>query len=168
MSCLIVLFFKQKTAYEMRISDWSSDVCSSDLYAGRGGTPDLDTLDLERVEVLRGPQGTLFGKNAIGGLVQFVSSKPDDETSFYFDGTYGNYSRVGITARGNLPLSDKIFLSAGGAHQKPHGVEYNENTRQYSKTLHTTTEPPTHALVPTDPPHTTPPPAVSPPAQKRT
>src|SRR3546814_8146745 len=50
------------------------------VYAGRGGTPDLDVLDLERVEVLRGPQGTLFGKNAIGGLVQFVS-RSEEHTS---------------------------------------------------------------------------------------
>src|SRR3546814_5424517 len=150
MSCLIVLFFKQKTAYEMRISDWSSDVCSSDLYAGRGGTPDLDTLDLERVEVLRGPQGTLCGKNAIGGLVQFVSRKPDDETSFYFDGTYGNYSRVGITARGNLPLSDKIFLSAGVAHKQRDGFEYNETTGNDVNDLNLTTGRLALRFVPTD------------------
>ncbi|WOF42390.1 TonB-dependent receptor [Sphingopyxis indica] len=120
------------------------------VYAGRGGTPDLDTLDLERVEVLRGPQGTLFGKNAIGGLVQFVSRKPDDETSFYFDGTYGNYSRVGITARGNLPLSDKIFLSAGVAHKQRDGFEYNETTGNDVNDLNLTTGRLALRFVPTD------------------
>lgn len=83
------------------------------VYAGRGGTPDLDAFEVERVEVLRGPQGTLFGKNAIGGLVQFISRKPTDEESFFFEGTYGNYDRVGVIARGNMALTDKVYLSAG-------------------------------------------------------
>ncbi|WP_417590551.1 TonB-dependent receptor [Parasphingorhabdus sp.] len=98
------------------------------VYAGRGGTPDLDALDLERVEVLRGPQGTLFGKNAIGGLVQFISRKPSDDPSFAFEGTVGNYSKFGVSARGNMPLTDKIYLSAGLAMKRRDGYEFNETT----------------------------------------
>ena len=98
------------------------------VYAGRGGTPDLDALDLERVEVLRGPQGTLFGKNAIGGLVQFISRKPSADNSFYFEGTYGNYDKVGVVARGNMALTDKVFLSAGISHKQRSGYEFNETT----------------------------------------
>ena len=55
------------------------------VYAGRGGTPDIDALMLERVEVLRGPQGTLFGKNAVGGLILFVSMRPDAENGFMLE-----------------------------------------------------------------------------------
>ena len=98
------------------------------VYAGRGGTPDLDALDLERVEVLRGPQGTLFGKNAIGGLVQFISRKPSDDPSFAFEGTVGNYSKFGVSARGNMPLTDTIYLSAGLAMKRRDGYEFNETT----------------------------------------
>ena len=50
-----------------------------DVYLGRNQGAIMDLLDLERVEVLRGPQGTLFGKNAIGGTVRFISSKPTGE-----------------------------------------------------------------------------------------
>src|SRR3546814_14931597 len=80
------------------------------VYAGRGGTPDLDVLDLERVEVLRGPQGTLFGKNAIGGLVQFVSRKPTDEESFTFEGTSGNDDHNGEIAHGQTALTTTLEL----------------------------------------------------------
>ena len=98
------------------------------VYAGRGGTPDLDALDLERVEVLRGPQGTLFGKNAIGGLVQFISRKPSDDPSFAFEATLGNYDKFGASARGNMPITDKIFISTGLAVKRRNGYEFNETT----------------------------------------
>lgn len=98
------------------------------VYAGRGGMPDLDALDLERVEVLRGPQGTLFGKNAIGGLVQFISRKPSDDDSFYFEGTYGNYDKLAVVARGNKALTDNLFLSVGFSHKQRSGYEFNEST----------------------------------------
>lgn len=120
------------------------------VYAGRGGTPDLDALDLERVEVLRGPQGTLFGKNAIGGLVQFVSRKPTDEESFHFEGTYGNYNRVGVIARGNMALTDKIYLSAGLSHKQRDGFEYNETTGNDVNDLNLTTGRAALRFVPTD------------------
>ena len=109
------------------------------VYAGRGGTPDLDALDLERVEVLRGPQGTLFGKNAIGGLVQFVSRKPSAENSFYFESGYGNYNRFSVIARGNMAMSDKVFLSAGVSTKQRDGYEFNETTGHDVNDQHLTT-----------------------------
>jgi len=120
------------------------------VYAGRGGTPDLDVLDLERVEVLRGPQGTLFGKNAIGGLVQFVSRKPSADDSFYFEGTYGNYDRMGVIARGNLTLTDKVYLSAGISHKQRDGFEFNETTGNDVNDLNLTTGRVALRFLPTD------------------
>ena len=98
------------------------------VYAGRGGTPDIDALDLERVEVLRGPQGVLFGKNAVGGLVQFVSRKPQAEPSLRIEGQYGNYDRRTLNARGNAPLSETVFLSLGGSIKKRDGYSFNAPT----------------------------------------
>ncbi len=98
------------------------------VYAGRGGTPDIDALNLERVEVLRGPQGTLFGKNTVGGLIQYVSKKPSATPSFRIEGQYGNYDRRQLNARGNMPISDKVFVSLGGSIKKRDGYEFNETT----------------------------------------
>jgi iron complex outermembrane receptor protein len=98
------------------------------VYAGRGGTPDIDALDLQRVEVLRGPQGTLFGKNAVGGLIQYVSRKPGPDPALRLEGQYGNYDRIALTARGNLPISDNLFVSVGGTLKKRDGYEFNETT----------------------------------------
>ncbi|PQM27684.1 hypothetical protein CVO77_03695 [Sphingopyxis lindanitolerans] len=120
------------------------------VYAGRGGTPDLDALDLERIEVLRGPQGTLFGKNAIGGLVQFVSRKPSADNSFFFEGTYGNYDKVGVVARGNMALTDKLFLSAGLSHKQRNGYEFNETTGHDVNDQNLTTGRVALRFVPTD------------------
>src|SRR3546814_12571015 len=70
----------------MRISDWSSDVCSSDLdtpiQVRSLGAADIvanvypEVFDLERIEVLRGPQGTLFGAGSEGGTVRFLTAAP--------------------------------------------------------------------------------------------
>ena len=98
------------------------------VYAGRGGTPDIDVLNLERIEVLRGPQGTLFGKNAVGGLVQFVSKRPSADNSLMLEGTYGNYDRVSLRAQGNVALSDNVYLSGGVTRKTRDGYEYNETT----------------------------------------
>jgi iron complex outermembrane recepter protein len=98
------------------------------VYAGRGGTPDIDALDLERVEVLRGPQGTLFGKNTVGGLIQYVSRKPGKDPALRLEGQYGNYDRIALNARGNLPISDNLFVSLGGSIKKRDGYEFNETT----------------------------------------
>jgi iron complex outermembrane receptor protein len=98
------------------------------VYAGRGGTPDIDALNLERIEVLRGPQGTLFGKNTVGGLIQYISRKPSDDTSLRVEGGIGNYDRRTLNARGNIPLTDKIYLAIGGSLKMHDGYEFNQTT----------------------------------------
>jgi len=120
------------------------------VYAGRGGIPDLDSLDLERVEVLRGPQGTLFGKNAIGGLVQFVSRRPSADPSFHIEGGYGNYNRYSILAYGNTPITDTTFLSVGFSHKQRDGFEYNETTGNRVNNENLTTGRVALRFVPTD------------------
>src|SRR5690606_37274868 len=73
----------------------------------------FDLLDLERVEVLRGPQGTLFGRNAISGAVNLVSKKPSfDDLSAYVDFTVGSYNRMDLRAGINIPVTDTLAVSA--------------------------------------------------------
>jgi len=70
----------------------------------------IDLLDLERVEILRGPQGTLFGKNTIGGAINVVSARPDGEVGGYAEVTVGNLDR--LDARGSFDFSiveDRLF-----------------------------------------------------------
>jgi iron complex outermembrane receptor protein len=72
-------------------------------FTGLGGA--ASTLDIQQVEILRGPQGTLFGANALAGLINMVSNGPGDEFNGRADLTVGNYSRVTATAAMGGPLS---------------------------------------------------------------
>jgi iron complex outermembrane receptor protein len=82
----------------------------------------FDLLDLERVEVLRGPQGTLFGRNAIAGAINLVSRRPSlTEASAYIDLTVGSYNRNDLRAGFNLPLADNLALSVSAASKKRDG-----------------------------------------------
>lgn len=72
-------------------------------------------FDLERVEVLKGPQGTLFGRNATGGLVHFVSRKPVlGETSGFFDVLYGSNNNIRVESGITAPLGDKVAIRISG------------------------------------------------------
>lgn len=65
-------------------------------------------VELERIEVLRGPQGTYFGKNAIGGAIQYITQKPGDEFGARVKATLGEYDRTDIIANVDIPLSDNV------------------------------------------------------------
>jgi len=69
---------------------------------------DQQIFDIERVEVLRGPQGTLYGRNATGGLINYITAKPGEELSGYADLTYGEYDRIKLEGAVGGPLSDTV------------------------------------------------------------
>ncbi|MCF7535006.1 TonB-dependent receptor [Pseudomonas petrae] len=103
------------------------------VYA-RPGQATLDLLDLERIEVLRGPQGTLFGKNASAGVLNIISKAPTTETHGYIDQSYysGNESRTRFGIGGSL-IPDTLKASVttlfgtydGNVHNKTNGQEVN-------------------------------------------
>jgi iron complex outermembrane receptor protein len=81
-----------------------------DVVLARSTGAVLDLLDLERVEVLRGPQGTLFGKNAAGGAIRMVSRKPTGDGPGFIEGTYGKYNRIDFRGAFETTLvQDKVF-----------------------------------------------------------
>jgi iron complex outermembrane receptor protein len=86
--------------------DSSVSVVIDDIFLGRSGIGSLDFLDLERVEVLRGAQGTLFGRNSAGGVVQFITKKPTNERNGYLETHIGRFNRFGFKAASNSTLRE--------------------------------------------------------------
>lgn len=94
-------------------NDWSQNQSSpiamyvDDIYKSVGAVQALQAFDLDRVEVLRGPQGTLYGKNATGGAVNFYSKNPDlKQLDGYVTAGFGNYSDYELRAAVGAPLVD--------------------------------------------------------------
>ncbi|MEM7283876.1 MAG: TonB-dependent receptor, partial [Pseudomonadota bacterium] len=81
------------------------------VYMSRSAGGVLDVLDVERVEVLRGPQGTLFGRNTIGGALNITSRKPGEEYAARVEATVGNFSRADLRASADLPFSEDFRAS---------------------------------------------------------
>lgn len=86
-----------------------------DVYHGVLNGSFFDLLDLDRVEILRGPQGTLAGKNSIGGAVKLYSKKPTGDGSGYFQATYGSYNRIDLRGATDQSLiEDKLAVRVSG------------------------------------------------------
>ncbi len=77
-----------------------------EVYLGGSVGSNVDLYDVERVEVLRGPQGTLFGRNSTGGVISVTSARPTDEFDAYVDEQFGNYSLQRIKGTVSGPLVD--------------------------------------------------------------
>ncbi|MEM1018901.1 MAG: TonB-dependent receptor [Pseudomonadota bacterium] len=81
-------------------------VFSDDVYRPSNGSNIANVFDLERVEVLKGPQGTLFGRNATGGLLHYITKDPEEELGGYVDLTVGEFNQVRGEGALNVPLGD--------------------------------------------------------------
>ena len=89
------------------------------VYLARTVGANQDLLDVERIEVLRGPQGTLFGRNTIGGAVNVVTRAPGDEFMFRGDITTGSYDRIQVRGTVDVPLTEGLAMSVtGGFHDR--------------------------------------------------
>ena len=85
----------------------------------------MNTADIERVEVLRGPQGTLFGKNTTGGAVSLVTAKPHDAMESYLSLRMADFGEQSFRGMINVPVSDKVFLRGNYATEQSDGYYYN-------------------------------------------
>jgi iron complex outermembrane receptor protein len=114
-----------------------------DVYLARPQGAVLDLLNVERIEVLRGPQGTLYGKNTIGGAVKYVTREMTGDFDFSAQGTVGSFSQRDVKITGQIPIiRDKLYVGFGYADLNRDGFgEFlnsalpNQDLENYNKDL---------------------------------
>lgn len=100
-------------------------VYQDDSYASSITTASFPIFDISRVEALRGPQGTLFGRNATGGAVQFISNKPGDRGEGYLSATYGRYNQTIFEGAVSGPLGEGAAVRIAGIYNRDDGYIHN-------------------------------------------
>lgn len=103
-------------AYEPGVAIYIDDVYYPQLTGAV-----FDLLDLDRVEILRGPQGTLTGRNSEGGAIKMYSRKPTGENGGYVEATYGSRNRLGLRASADFKLTDTLFGRISGVFKRQEG-----------------------------------------------
>jgi iron complex outermembrane receptor protein len=121
--------FSQDTGTPPTVGVYFADVVAP---RGTGSSPSTGDgagpgafFDLQNVQILKGPQGTLFGRNTTGGAILLVPKKPSSEFEGYIEGIYGNYDKIGAQGVVNIPLHDDVRLRLGFDRQKRDGYVRN-------------------------------------------
>lgn len=110
-----------------------------DVYVARPQGAVLEVLDVQRVEVLRGPQGTLYGKNTIGGAMKYVTRELTGYDEFEIKGTVGSYNQADLKVAGQTALADNFFVGGAFAtlNRDGFGEFVNTGDENYNKELMT-------------------------------
>ena len=107
-----------------------------DVYIARPQAAVLDIFDIQRIEILRGPQGTLYGRNTIGGAIKYVTKRIDaDEPQGQVRASHGSYNQRDLVASAELPFNDKFAVSAAVARylRDGYGTNLNTGNEHYNK-----------------------------------
>jgi iron complex outermembrane receptor protein len=100
-----------------------------DVYYPRLTGANFDIMDVDRVEILRGPQGTLTGRNSEGGAIKFFSRRPTGDAGGYASATYGSRNRINLRAAAEFPLTDTLAGRITGTFADQDGyvdrIDYN-------------------------------------------
>ena len=94
------------------------------VYLARSVGSNTGMLDVDRVEILKGPQGTLFGRNTIGGAISIITRDPGHEFMFRSEVTTGQFARMDVQATADLPISDKILTSVTFSEKHRNGWQH--------------------------------------------
>lgn len=122
--------FNQDAAAAPTVGVYFADVVG---VRAQGGTASGNSVgagsftDLQNVQVLKGPQGTLFGRNTTGGSILLVPTKPSDFLEGYVEGTYGNYDQKRVQAAVNVPLADTFKVRVAVDRNKRDGYMKNHS-----------------------------------------
>ncbi|HWH22453.1 MAG TPA: TonB-dependent receptor, partial [Allosphingosinicella sp.] len=106
-----------------------------DVYVARPQGAVLDIFDVERIEVLRGPQGTLYGRNTIGGAVKYVTRRLGDEFAARGRASYGSYNQTDLVGSVTVPVAPTLSFGAAGAMLKRdgYGTNLTSGAEHYNK-----------------------------------
>lgn len=104
-------------------SDPGVGVYIDGVYVARSVGGLLDLVDVESVEILRGPQGTLFGKNTIGGAINVTSRRPDPDSGAFVEFQAGNFARTNVKAGFDFNIADNLVASISGAFLNQDGYQ---------------------------------------------
>ena len=99
-----------------------------DVYVARPQGAVLDIYDVQRIEVLRGPQGSLYGRNTVGGAIKYVTNNLSPDPELTLRGAYGSYNQIDLMASGSLPLADNFRVGGAIASYQRDGYGENLNT----------------------------------------
>ena len=93
------------------------------VYLARTIGANQSLLDIDRIEILKGPQGTLFGRNTIGGAISIVTHTPGDKPLFKASATTGSFNRRDISATADFPFSEKFLTTLSFSSQVRDGYQ---------------------------------------------
>ncbi len=129
-SSIFIRGIGQGAIFAEHSSDPGVGVYLDGVYIGRSVGSALGVVDISQVEVLRGPKGTLFGKNTIGGAITLVSTRPTATSSGWVDATAGSDSRSDLRLAVNLPITDQVWtrFSAASLNQDGYGASLQNGT----------------------------------------
>ncbi|PHY00354.1 MAG: TonB-dependent receptor [Rhodospirillaceae bacterium] len=101
-----------------------------DVYISRQNANNFSFFDVERVEILRGPQGTLFGRNTTGGAINVIMRKPQEDFGGFGEVGYGRYNRIEIRGSVDAPINDKVLTKFSAYYNKDDGYTKNLTTNE--------------------------------------
>jgi iron complex outermembrane receptor protein len=110
------------------LSESGVGVYIDDVYISRLSVANIELLELERVEVIRGPQGTLYGRNAMGGVIKYITKKPDGTQSGNVAASYGNFDAYSLRGHYQTALVDDVVGASVTASYRESGDWYDNIT----------------------------------------